>query len=147
VPAVEEDNWTVAGLNNYRQNVQGRGIFNAPDLEVSLEATEACAEGTVRLSAVIVNAGSRGVAAGVTVEFHRIAPAPETLIATSTTSAPLLPGGSERITVAVPEIEVDIDYEFEVRVDPASDDDVGLVAECDEDDNEAQATARCAPIG
>ncbi|HRI09098.1 MAG TPA: hypothetical protein PKW35_14850, partial [Nannocystaceae bacterium] len=32
VPDVENDNWTTPGLNNYRQNSQGAGVFNAPDL-------------------------------------------------------------------------------------------------------------------
>jgi hypothetical protein len=36
VPLVEDDNWSVPGLNNYRQNVQGDGVFNAPDLAVEL---------------------------------------------------------------------------------------------------------------
>jgi hypothetical protein len=147
VPAVEEDNWTVDGLNNYRQNVQGRGIFNAPNLAVSLEATEACAQAAVRLSAVVTNAGSRGIEAGVTLEFHRLAPLPEELVATATTTAPLLPGGSERLTVTIEDVPNDTDLEFEVRVDPAPEGESGLVAECDEDDNDARAAARCEPIG
>src|SRR5690606_33492417 len=36
VPALETDNWQQPGLNNYRQNVQGEGVFNAPDLTVEL---------------------------------------------------------------------------------------------------------------
>ena len=39
IPAVEDDNWlSPAGdpFNNYRQNVQDEGIFNAPDAVVSL---------------------------------------------------------------------------------------------------------------
>ena len=35
IPLVEENNWQKPGLNNYRQNVQGDGIFNAPDLVVT----------------------------------------------------------------------------------------------------------------
>lgn len=147
VPGMEENNWTVDGLNNYRQNVQGRGIFNAPDLEVSLVATEACSENAVRLSAVIVNAGSRGIAAGVPLEFHRLLPLPEELLSTASTTAPLLPGGNERLTVTVSGIPSDTDLEFEVRVDPALEGEPGLVAECDEDNNNARATARCEPIG
>ena len=37
-PTTELDNWTQPGLNNYRQNVQGEGVFNAPDLTVDLVA-------------------------------------------------------------------------------------------------------------
>jgi hypothetical protein len=148
VPAVEDDSWTVAGVNSYRQNVQGRGIFNVPDLEVSLEATDACAEASVLLSAVVANAGSRGVPPGVAVEFHRLSPAPAELVATAETTGVLLPGGTERITVTIADIPFETELEFEVRVDPAAGaDDPGAVVECDETDNQARATASCDPIG
>jgi hypothetical protein len=148
VPAIEDDSWTVPGVNSYRQNVQGRGIFNVPDLEVTLEATDACAEASVILSAVVENAGSRGVPPGVTLEFHRVAPDPAGLVAAAVTAGVLLPGGSERVTVTVTDIPFETDLEFEVRVDPAAGvGDPGAVAECDETDNQARATASCDPIG
>jgi hypothetical protein len=148
VPAVEDDSWMVEGVNSYRQNVQGRGIFNVPDLEVSLEATDACAEASVILSAVVSNAGSRGVPPGVTIEFHRLAPEPAGLVGTAATTSVLLPGGTERVTVTVADIPFETELEFEVRVDPpAGADDPGAVVECDETDNQARATATCDPIG
>ena len=36
VPLTELDNWTQAGLDDYRKNSQGLGVFNAPDLSVEL---------------------------------------------------------------------------------------------------------------
>lgn len=36
VPGAESDNWTTAGLNNHRQNVQGEGVFHTPDRAVDL---------------------------------------------------------------------------------------------------------------
>ncbi|MBN1772626.1 MAG: hypothetical protein JXB32_15255, partial [Deltaproteobacteria bacterium] len=132
------------GLNNYRQNVQGSGIFNAPDLEATLEAAATCADRTLRLSAVVRNAGSRGVPAGVTVEFRRTAPAPEETVGSAATTRPLLPGGSERVTVTVTDVPQDVDLAFEVLVDGAGGAaEPGAVIECDEENNRAEDDARC----
>lgn len=144
VPATEMDNWTTPGLNNYRQNVQGRGIFNAPDLEVTLEAAGMCASGAIALSAVVRNAGSRGVPAGVELVFYRIDMPPAVEVGRATTTGPMLPGGSERVTVTVADVPTDVDLIFEVRVDPASGTPpVSAIAECDEEDNTATATDSC----
>ena len=144
VPTTEADNWSTPGLNNYRQNVQGRGIFNAPDLEVTLEAAGMCAGRSLALSAVVRNAGSRGVAAGVPVEFVRTDVTPEVVVATAMTTVALLPGQTERITVTVSDIPVDTDLTFEVRVDtPSASAPSGVAIECDEDDNTAAAAERC----
>lgn len=142
VPAREADNWSTPGLNNYRQNVQGGLIANAPDLEVALEAAGRCATSEIRLSAVIRNAGSRGVPPGVEVLFVRTDVAPEVVVAATATASALLPGGSERITVTASEIPTDVDLVFEVRVDGAD-----AATECDESDNTATATDRCPGFG
>ncbi len=141
IPRNEVDNWSVPGLNNYRANVQGAGVFNAPNLTVELEVIARCGSASVRLSAVVTNAGSRGVPAGVAVEFVQTAPAPERSIETVTTRRPLLPGESERITVVVSELPFDTDLAFEVRVDGEA---ASMpVLECREDDNTAAGTERC----
>ena len=143
VPTVEVDNWTTTGLNNYRQNVQGRGIFNAPNLVVELEAVEACGTSEVRLSAVVRNIGSRGVGPGVNVELVRTDVDPEEVVGSANTTRALLPGGSERLTVVVT-VPLDVDLTFEARVDGVSS---GTVVECIEDDNTDDATARCPSFG
>lgn len=143
VPAMERDNWTVAGLNNYRQNVQGEGIFNAPNLQAELEAAGECSARAIRLSAIVRNQGSRGVPAGITIEFWRTDEAPEVLVGSAVTRGPLLPGGSERVTVSAMDVPTDVDLMFEVRVDPAMAPDVGEAIECIEDDNSAVATDMC----
>lgn len=145
VPTVEPDNWSDPGLNNYRQNVQGGGIFNAPNLAVELEATQDCLQGWIILSAVVRNVGSRGVPAGIDVEFWQLTPTPETLINTVQTQQPLLPGSSERITLVVPDVAFGVDIDFEVRVDGATSGsaDIGAVEECNETDNLATDSERC----
>ncbi len=143
IPERERPNWSTAGLNNFRQNVQGRAVANAPNLTATLETVGACASGRVRLSAIIRNDGSRGVAAGVPVEFVRIDLPVEERVADAVTTTALLPGGSERVTVDV-EAPGDIDLRYEVRVDGAEG--VGVAEECIEGDNAAQAMARCETI-
>jgi hypothetical protein len=145
IPATEVDNWSVPALNNYRTNVQGKGVFNAPNLVVTLEAIARCADSDIRLSAVVRNAGSRGVAAGVQVEFVRTGPGAETSIATTATTRPLLSGESERVTVIAEDVMPDVDFTFEVRVDGP--DATAPVLECNEDDNQAQAAERCPSFG
>ncbi|MEM9071843.1 MAG: FG-GAP-like repeat-containing protein [Myxococcota bacterium] len=141
VPATEADNWTTAGLNNYRQNVQGRGIFNAPNLAVELTAVEACGSSEIRLSAVVTNAGTRGVASGVAVEFARTDTDPEEIVGSVNTTRALPPGASERVTIVVT-VPLDTDLVFEARVDGDE-----SVVECIEDDNVDEAMTRCPSFG
>jgi hypothetical protein len=144
VPRKEEDNWTVAGLNDYRTNVQGERALNAPNLVVKLTSAAQCKTGEVLLSAVVTNAGARGVPAGVLLEFLQTAPGAPQVVGTRMTQRPLLPGGSERLTVTVSSIMTDVDLEYLVRVDgPGA---VTPVAECKEDDNEATAREKCQTI-
>ena len=143
VPSTPADNWTVEGLNNFRQNVQGEGVFNAPNLTVELEVVAACGRRELQLSVVVHNVGSRGVPAGVPVEIVQTAPT-ETTIATLSTTGALLPGGSERLSATVSDIAYDTEMSFEVRVD--GDTATGTVTECVEDDNSATGSEMCQGI-
>jgi hypothetical protein len=142
VPSVEADNWSTAGLNNYRQNVQGAGVFNAPNLTATLELAFVCLEGRVQLSAVVANQGSRGVPAGVSIELLQTAPGVETSVAELSTTGPILPGGEARLSASVEAIEAETSYQFLVRVD-GKDAAGGVVSECLEDDNSASASGSC----
>jgi hypothetical protein len=144
VPKKEENNWSVAGLNDYRTNVQGAIALNAPNLTVKMTSTARCSNKEVILSAVVVNAGARGVPAGVLVEFVQTAPAPEVLLKSAMTQRPLLPGGSERVTVTVPNVPFDVPLEFLVRVDGMAA--TKPVVECKEDDNLATSSEMCRVI-
>ena len=137
VPDVEPDNWTTPGLNNYRQNAQGEGVFNAPDLELGLEVALMGCPSMVQLRARVRNVGNLGVAAGVPVSFYRGSVAsPGELLGTVTTAVDLLPGASTVVTLDAP-IEGLGPFEFHA----VADDDgtgaggAGLVEECDEDNN------------
>lgn len=142
VPVHEVPSWTTT--NSYRQNVQGGVLFPVPDLQVTLEASPECPS-TVNLVAQVINLGSSGIAAGVTVEIYRTddnAQSPPELVTTLTTSKNLLPGAWERLATTYPVPDVEIAMTFQALVDPNDE-----VEECHEDNNQSiEVTADCPPV-
>lgn len=143
-PPVELDNWTQDALNNYRQNVQGEGAFNAPDLGVELTAALAeCARGRLRIIARVRNQGALGVPAEVPVSLYVGSSSDGELIGTEYTPTRLLPGQQV-------ELEWLLDFplgsdalQLYVTVDGGSGE-AGEVAECDEENNHAASmSASC----
>jgi len=135
IPRIEENNWTTAGLNNFRQNVQGSGVYNAPDLTViGLAADLTNCPASATLAARVANRGSLGVAAGIPVAFYEgTLAAPGPLLGVVRTAVPLLPGASTLVTLDVP-LGPGPTYAFFVVVD----DDgagAGTTVECDETNN------------
>ncbi len=136
-PVAEADNWTQPGLNNYRQNVQGAGVFNAPDLSVDLVATLGqCNDGTLQAVATVRNIGALGVPAGIEVSLYEGIDATGVLVGTVATPDPLLPGQQTQVSWAVPFTQGDPAMDFFVTVDGA---DVvsGSIDECVETNNGA----------
>lgn len=130
VPLVEDTNWLQPGLNNYRQNVQGDGVFNAPDLAIDLAiGLDQCDLGSIVLRARITNLGALGVRPGVTVTFHAGTTSAAPVVGTATTTVPLLPGQSTTLTVTAPDPATPSAYFATVDSPP------GAVAECDESNN------------
>jgi len=68
VPTVEPDNWATPGLNNYRQNVQPKGEFSAPDVTASIFPR--CDTMPYALVARVRNIGQAAVPEGVVVGFY-----------------------------------------------------------------------------
>ncbi len=137
VPAPEPASWIVPpGLNNYRQSSQGAGVFNAPDLQVGLEASLAPCPAQVQLAAVVRNQGSLGVAPGVSVRFYRGVGAGATLIQEAVTTGALLPGQAEVVTANYTVEGGETTLDFSVAVD-SSDPVPGAFKECLEDNNAA----------
>ena len=131
VPVVETDNWSTAGLNNYRQNVQGDGVFNAPDLTVDLSiALDSCATGEIRLQARISNIGALGVPPGAEVRFYEGSDNTGNLLGMGTTVVPLLPGASTTISLLATAPTMPTDYFVETDSSPAV-----TVSECDDNNN------------
>jgi hypothetical protein len=141
VPMVEDNNWLQPGLNNYRQNVQGDGVFNAPDLAIDLAiGLDQCDVGMLVLRARVTNLGALGVFPGVAVSFHQGTSAAGPVVGSGTTTVALLPGQSTVVTANVPAPQVLTDY-F-ATVDGAA---PGAIAECDETNNDDATTSAACP--
>lgn len=137
IPAAEINNWESDDLNNYRQNVQGEGVFNAPDLTIiALSVDLSGCPGTATLRARVANIGNLGVPAGVVVAFYEGTPsAPERFLGSATTIVDLLPGASTLVTIDAP-LEGAPPFAFFAVVDDDGSGG-GVVVECDEDNNTA----------
>jgi len=100
IPQVAEPNWLVDGLNNFRQNDQGDGLFDAPDLTadgLGFDATGCMVNGVV-IWAEIANRGQQGVPPGLPVSFYHNDPrAGGQLLGVEYTTSLLLPGQSEQV--------------------------------------------------
>ncbi|MGB5809098.1 MAG: VCBS repeat-containing protein, partial [Polyangiales bacterium] len=142
VPATESNNWSTTGLNNYRQNVQGAGVFNAPDLSVAgLSVNTSECPVTIGIQAQIANTGSLGIEAGVPVGFYRGVPPTGTLLGFSATTVALLPGQSETLVQDFTPASGDIGpWDFYVTVDDEAAG-LSLALECGEDNNEGTVGA------
>jgi hypothetical protein len=136
VPMSEDNNWTQPGLNNYRQNVQGDGVFNAPDLTLGISVgLNLCNNGQYALQARVSNEGALGVPPGATVTFYEGTSNAGTNLGTATTSEAILPGGSTVVILEVSAPAMSTDYFAEV--DGSG---VVTVEECDLNNNSAQVT-------
>ena len=144
VPTMEADNWTTEGLNNYRQNSQGAGVFNAADLTVELSiGLDKCLD-MLELIATVRNEGALGVPAGILVEFFQGVDATGIPLGTGMTDKALLPGGSTKVVLAVVAPPPDMPADYYVEVDDASDGD-GQILECNEDNNSDAVSAAACP--
>ena len=101
VPKHEKQNWKVKNLNNFRQNVQPGGLFNAPNLVASALSSDqskcSLKPKLLTLVAMVENQGSLGVKAGVSVNFYAAnanGTGKKAFLGTATVPTMLLPGGS-----------------------------------------------------
>ncbi len=142
VPAAEEPNWSNPRLNNFRQNVQPGGLFDAPDLfVVSIEMDACFSGGQADIAVTVGNRGALGVAAGVPVIASATPEGgtPESLGVMRTTTF-LLPGQEETLIFRY---EPDGGWTFPSFSVTAIVDDDGMGGseynECDETNNEGMS--------
>lgn len=144
-PVTEDPNWLQPGLNNFRQNVQGEGVFNAPDLSVDLSVgTQSCQAETFHIYVTVRNEGSIGVPPGVVATLYEGTDATGTLVGTNMTAQALLPGGFVQFEFLVPAPAQEPKNYF-ATVDNAESG-TGAVLECDEDNNTGSTATVACPI-
>ncbi len=142
VPRVPAVNWNDPRYNNWRQNTQPQGVFDAPDLQVEGGELTAdrCPTDRFRLHFSVVNRGAVGVAAGVAgvVDIREFPEDPWQTVALFETTADLLPGSDQEI-----DLFFDAGFGYDVgtmdvriRVDQPS-----AINECLENNNQATLSA------
>lgn len=116
IPNGETSNWTVPWLNDFRQNVQGAGIFDAPDAVVALAVdctTPVVAHVSVR------NIGQSGLPAGVNAAVFAKRSPTDVQVGTTTTTIPLLPSQTQELPVTLAAGATDSDaFYAKIVVDP-----------------------------
>ena len=143
IPTVETANWSVDGLNNFRQNVQPEGEFAAPDLVASVLGV--CSPDEFGAIARVRNLGRAAVPQGVPVGFYEGDPAAGgVLLGTELTSKILYPAEAEDVVLLLPDASPALrmgDTEVWVVVDD------GMPAhpwvECRPDNNRAHGPIDC----
>ncbi len=139
-PSVLNDNWDNPELNNFRQNFQGLGVFNAPDLTVDVSASLFnCQAEEIEIITTVRNVGSAGVEAGIEVRLYRGTDATGELVGTQSTPTPLLPGADVDLSWVEPSMTESQDYFVDVDAPETA-------AECNEDNNAAVVLALACPI-
>ncbi len=148
IPRAPEPNWTRSRLNNFRQNVQPGGLFDAPNFVVREIVRLDCDSDGFTLAVVVGNDGSLSVPPGILTHVT-VSGGGETFdLGAFATTEWLLPGQSEQLEVvfekpATPEIEA-------IVVRAVADDDGagnGQYNECDEADNaSASNSIRCVVV-
>ncbi len=141
IPKHEKDNWKVSWLNNFRQNVQDQGVFDAPDATVSLAVQ--CGSPLV-LQVSVRNIGLAGLPAGVEVGVFVDKGGTQTQLGTVKTTQALLPGQTQVLAFTVPAGQATSSDSFIARIiiDPNN----KTFNECRDDNNESsKVTAHCGP--
>jgi hypothetical protein len=117
IPTTERRNWTVPWLNNFRQNVQDKGLFDAPDPVVGLVVTCTSPLGA---RVAVRNQGLASLPAGVVVVVYRRVAGTDTEVGRATTTQPLSPGQTQELTVSLSAGTASDTYVARIVVDPVN---------------------------
>ncbi len=146
VPAVPAINWQNGRLNNFRQNTQPGGLFDAPNLVIESLAAQGLGCGDSREVSIrvsVTNAGALGLPMGTPVRIYGRSNGTTTTIQDVALMQRLLPGQSEIITIVttIPESWIIDGYTIGAIADPDS-----TINECIEDDNEVSVSGDQIPF-
>ena len=110
IPLEAKQNWKLDWLNNFRQNGQGEGMYDAPDLTARGLGFDAagCRINGLTIYAEITNRGQQEVLDGVPISFYRGDPRTGgQLLGTKRTTTVLVPGTSEILSFHWPDPPID----------------------------------------
>lgn len=148
IPRHPRPNWLDPRLNNFRQNVQPSGLFDAPDLTIhaiTVDADDCSRTFEADIAVLVANDGALSINPGVPVVVTAEADGQTWPVANLATTIRLLPGQTERLffTWFVPMDAWGIDLRLTATIDALM-----TVNECHEDNNTLRQdeTFRCAVI-
>ena len=148
LPWPEPNSWDKAqgGFNNYRQNIQGKGMFSSPDLsvcEVKVDMTQ-CHGGKAIVTTTVYNGGALLAKPGVPVTITAVLENGQTApIGSAVTKTTLHPGESETINVEWMAPPANQSVTVKAVVDPND-----SVGDCHRENNVASsARVKCSPMG
>ncbi len=145
LPYPEPNSWDPTQSNSFRQNVQGKGVFAAPDLavcDVNADLTN-CHSGTALATVTVYNGGALVAKAGASVHIYADGPNGPKLVASTKTSTALQPGALEKVKVTLPAPSPSAPLKLRAVVDEEN-----VVGDCHPDNNTAvSATLTCPTIG
>ncbi|MBI5545470.1 MAG: VCBS repeat-containing protein [Deltaproteobacteria bacterium] len=116
IPSHEPKSWSKPWTNNFRQNVQDEGVFDAPDPTVSVSAE--CSD-PLRITVAVRNAGQASRPAGVAVAVFVEEAGGTRQIATTSTTRALLPSQTELLIVELEAGSGDLAFHAKIINDPA----------------------------
>ena len=147
LPFPEPQSWNAPQSNSYRQNVQGQGEFQAPDLsicDVKVDMTQCAASGAT-VTATVYNGGALRALPGLTVDFYAVFDNGSTAhLGQVLTKATLKPGDSE--TVSIQWLAPPQNQAVAVK---AVVDEKGVIGDCHPENNTGVTAAKvkCSPFG
>ena len=146
IPKVEARNWDNPNLNNFRQNVQPGGLFDAPDLTGA--AGKPSCTNTISVVIEVNNQGAAKVSPGIDVTLYVNDPAKGPLpLQTVQTKTTIYAGQSEKVSFSV---KTPKQYQKQIiDLFAVVDDDgkgTGKANECKEGNNKVQAGKVACPI-
>ncbi len=151
VPLRERPNWREPRLNNFRQNVQPDGLFDAPDAALAdLFALTSRCPTEIGLSVRVVNRGAAGMPAGIPVTFYRDDAGTRTRLGRAYTTRALLPGESEVVVLdtpfAIPAGMEGAVFRFVAVVNDPSDVPVATFNQCRTDNDATELLEASCPV-
>jgi hypothetical protein len=147
LPFPEPPSWSAPQSNTYRQNVQGLGLFSAPDLsicDVTVDMTQ-CAAAGATATAVVYNGGALMAMPGLTVDFYAVLDDGSTAhIGQVLTKTALKPGDSEKVTIQWKAPPQNQGAQVKAVVDEK-----GVIGDCHPENNTASTASKvkCSPLG